>query len=101
MPVINAPSIKLYEIADPDTGLWTIEVNSNGKHSIGITANSLVDFTPSIVEERDTEHPGYLTIVGKPAPGTCKYIVHIEYHFVTVELHIVLPRFLVIGFRRV
>ena len=62
-------SFKLYRIAAPAPGMWSLAVNSNARYSVTVTASSIVDFVYSWVELVYGAYPGYRKLDGKPLSG--------------------------------
>ena len=75
--VIDIDTIKMYQIPDPVPGNWTIsiELKSNNKYSLEVTARVGIGFSYLWVDLIGGIHPGYRTLDGKPISGVLVYLV--------------------------
>ena len=67
--VTDLYNLKVFHVARPAPGLWTLSVTSYDTYTVSVTANSYVDFTFQFVEAVGGAHPGYRPVDGKPLAG--------------------------------
>ena len=68
--VTDVSTVKLYTIASPALGMWTVRVTpSTDTYGISITASSLISFNYHFVVNVTNGHGGYKEIAGKPVAG--------------------------------
>ena len=71
--ITDLHNLKVFHVASPAPGLWTLSVTSYDTYTVSVTANSYVDFTFRFVDAVDGAHPGYSPVDGKPLTGESFY----------------------------
>ncbi|MDR2033166.1 MAG: hypothetical protein LBP89_00810 [Helicobacteraceae bacterium] len=71
---VNTASISssaFYNIVNPQTGVWKVNINAEGEVSLSVSANSPLSFESfDFVEYDDSLHPGFFAIDGYPLAGS-------------------------------
>ena len=82
--VTDTASLKMYQLRNPDVGLWHVQVTASSTYDVSVKATSMIDFAYRFVEETDIGHGGYNELEGKPLAGmlnTCSVFISFNNKF--------------------
>ena len=65
--------MKVFMVASPQRGQWTVRVSSSVEYSIVVTANSTLSFGYQLVSNVTRGHGGYKELDYKPATGKMEW----------------------------